>query len=402
MTSRERLLTVIQGGIPDRVPVTVHQWQDYHLKHFMGGLGDLEAFKQCGLDAVCYPGAASRNPPAPDWKVTVTQKDRGDGTQLKEMRVETPGGVLTEIGVQTEYTYSATGHLVRKSEDIELIDKYMPVPEVDPGIARAFAAEIGEHGILRMFTNGPQGSPWQDACCYCGTEPMIYHAMEEPDWTHQFLEILLKKKLEFYKKNLPALKGAVSMIETGGGAASNTVISPAMFKEFCLPYDIRQHAVIHEIDPSLAISYHTCGGMMKILDLIPQNGCNFSETLSPVGCGGDIKDNQDEPVLKKTLGGKVKLMGGINQIQVLTSGTREQIYKEVERCFKGYGQGGGQRPFLPRAQGKHPGLCPGGTGNWGLLPKLSLTRFSRPFYTLPRICPSLLNTTKEPFRPETR
>jgi hypothetical protein len=30
------------------------------------------------------------------------------------------------------------------------------------------------------------------------------------------------------------------------------------------------------------------GGMMKLLDLIPQNGCDFSETLSPTGCTGSI------------------------------------------------------------------------------------------------------------------
>jgi hypothetical protein len=62
MSPRERLTTVIKGGIPDRVPVTVHQWQDYHLKHFMGGQRDLEAFIETGLDAVCYPVEELRNP----------------------------------------------------------------------------------------------------------------------------------------------------------------------------------------------------------------------------------------------------------------------------------------------------------------------------------------------------
>jgi uroporphyrinogen-III decarboxylase len=131
------------------------------------------------------------------------------------------------------------------------------------------------------------------------------------------------------------------MIETGGGAASNNVISPTMFEEFCLPYDIRQHDLIHELDANIAISYHTCGGMMKLLDLIPRNGCDFSETLSPPGCGGDICDHRDEAEIKRTLGAKVKLMGGLNQSEILEKGTREQIYAEVERCFKGYGTGGG-------------------------------------------------------------
>jgi uroporphyrinogen-III decarboxylase len=147
--------------------------------------------------------------------------------------------------------------------------------------------------------------------------------------------------MEFYKKNLTPLKGVFGMIETGGGAASNNVISPAMFEEFCLPYDIRQHELIHEIDPNIAISYHTCGGMMKLLDLIPRNGCDFSETLSPPGCGGDIHDHRDEAEVKRILGSKVKLMGGLNQSEILEKGSKEQIYAEVERCFKGYGANGG-------------------------------------------------------------
>ncbi len=81
--------------------------------------------------------------------------------------------------------------------------------------------------------------------------------------------------------------------------------------------------------------------MIKLLNLIPQNGCDFSETLSPVSCGGDIQDGVDEVIVKEELGSKVKLMGGINQIQALTSGTKENIYKDVERAFKGYGNNGG-------------------------------------------------------------
>ena len=33
MTSKERLLTALDKGIPDRLPVTVHQWQPYHFFH---------------------------------------------------------------------------------------------------------------------------------------------------------------------------------------------------------------------------------------------------------------------------------------------------------------------------------------------------------------------------------
>ncbi len=44
MNSKERMLISLHGGKPDRLPVTVHQWQQYHLDTYMGGVSPLEAF----------------------------------------------------------------------------------------------------------------------------------------------------------------------------------------------------------------------------------------------------------------------------------------------------------------------------------------------------------------------
>ena len=36
---------------PDRLPVTVHQWQGYHLDTYLDGATPLEAFQRFGMDA---------------------------------------------------------------------------------------------------------------------------------------------------------------------------------------------------------------------------------------------------------------------------------------------------------------------------------------------------------------
>ena len=51
MTSKERLLCALDGGKPDRMPTSLHQWQPYHLEKYLGGIGALEAFEKFGLDA---------------------------------------------------------------------------------------------------------------------------------------------------------------------------------------------------------------------------------------------------------------------------------------------------------------------------------------------------------------
>ena len=51
MTSKERMLRALNRETPDRLPVTIHQWQGCHLDKYLGGMSDLEAFRKFGLDA---------------------------------------------------------------------------------------------------------------------------------------------------------------------------------------------------------------------------------------------------------------------------------------------------------------------------------------------------------------
>ena len=57
MTSKERMLRALAREKPDRLPATIHQWQPYHLDHYMGGVDALAAFKAAALHAVTYQSA---------------------------------------------------------------------------------------------------------------------------------------------------------------------------------------------------------------------------------------------------------------------------------------------------------------------------------------------------------
>ena len=51
MTSKERMMRALNREKPDRLPVSLHQWQKYHLDKYLGGMNDLEAFEKFGFDA---------------------------------------------------------------------------------------------------------------------------------------------------------------------------------------------------------------------------------------------------------------------------------------------------------------------------------------------------------------
>ena len=109
-----------------------------------------------------------------------------------------------------------------------------------------------------------------------------------------------------------------------------------MHEEFCLPYDRQIHQALHRIGHKS--SYHTCGGMQNILDLIVQNETDASETLSPPGTGGNITEPDK---VCNAFTGKVAMIGGMDQFNILTEGNEKEIENEVCRLFEVFGKEGG-------------------------------------------------------------
>jgi uroporphyrinogen decarboxylase len=296
LTSKERMLTALDGGKPDRVPATLHQWQAYHLEEYMGGVDDLAAFQAVGLDAAIQyfeamgqfwiPNAEKYAIQTPQWRDEIEVVDENPKARIIHHTIVTPEGQLTyKTGANRQTTW-ITEYLIKKHEDVDLIEKYMPVASLDKeAIARQYDL-IGDLGILRGFVWGDQAGCWQHACCLMEAETLIIETFENPDWIHRLMRVLQEKKLRFIEESLSGAK--FDLIETGGGASSDTLISPKLHREFCMPYDREMHRAVHDV--GLKTTYHTCGGMKNILDLIVENETDASETLTPPGCGGNLTE----------------------------------------------------------------------------------------------------------------
>ncbi|TFG64564.1 MAG: hypothetical protein E4H36_02585 [Spirochaetales bacterium] len=341
MTSKERLLTALTKGKPDRLPATVHQWQGYHLDKYMKGISDLEAFKQVGLDAqIQYfedmaqfwlVDADFTKMNTADWRDEPVLVSRDPENRVTHHVIHTPGGILTYKTAGNTKTTWITEYIIKKDDDIELIRKYMPVPRLDlKPVARRHDL-IGDAGILRGFVWGDQAGCWQHAACLMDINELIMAVFDKPDWVHSLLRILLDKKLAF----IESMQGAkFDLIETGGGAASSTLISPDLHREFCLPYDREMHDALHSL--GFLVTYHTCGGTYGIEEHIVANGTDASETLAPPSVGG----NQEPWELKRKVGDRIALIGGIDQFNVL-EGSEKGIRDKVDDLFNKVGYNGG-------------------------------------------------------------
>lgn len=342
MTSKERMMCALHREKPDRLPVTVHQWQGYHLETYLQGASPLEAFQHFGMDAAIQyfadmgqfwlVDADFSKFSTPQWRDEVTVISEDPDNRVNHHRIVTPGGSLTYKTAGDRKTTWITEYLVKHEDDIDLIRKYMPVPALDQGPLARLYAEVGDRGIVRGFVWGDQAGCWQHAACLMDTTELIYRAMDTPDWVHALLRILLEKKLQF----IEGMRGAAfDVVETGGGAASSTVVSPEIHRAFCLPYDRQLHDALHDLN--FAVTYHTCGGTLGIEELIIQNGADASETLAPPSIGG----NQEPWEVKEKVGNRIALIGGMDQNSVLTRGSAAEITAGVETLFRRVGKDGG-------------------------------------------------------------
>ena len=356
MTSKQRMLAAIERKAPDRLPVTTHHIMQYFLDTYMNSISFEEFFDYFGLDPIvwavphkaderkgCYYDRnqgdvgflESRRISSDNWRIEF--KEIPD-LQYKTFRYDfrTPKRTLSMVTQSNIHTTWVSEHLVKEKSDIDIIAEFATEPLCDVDALNKIAAEFGERGLVRghicCFDIYGQPGCWQDACCLFGTEKMIMAAYDDPEWVHSFLKILQQRKITFVK----SLKGAkYDILELGGGDASTTVISPKLFNEFVAPYDSELIRLAHEAGQRIV--YHTCGGMMPILEDIAAMQPDAMETFTPPAMGADV----DLAEAKRRIGDKVCMIGGFDQFHFFKGCTPEQTRAEVRRCFEAAGGNGG-------------------------------------------------------------
>lgn len=355
MTPKQRFIAALTRKKADRLPVTTHHVMPFFLKKYMNGISNDEFFENFGLDPIRWvmaykPDSAkgeyfdpyhipgyleARRVSSDRWRITQT---RLSDPQYETIRYDfvTPKKTLSTVLQSNEHTSWVSERLIKEKSDIDIIAEYAVVPQCDVAEVNREADEYGERGLIRGFVNmfDVYGQPgcWQDASVLYGIEDLIMASMEDPEWVHAFLKVLLDRKLRFVN----SLQGAkFDVLEHGGGDASSTVISPAIFDEFVGPYD--SQVIRRAQEMGQRVVYHTCGGMMAFLERLADMKPDAMETFTPAGMGGDTILAE----AKRRIGDRVCMIGGFDQFHHFLGCTPEETRKAVRDCFQDAGEGGG-------------------------------------------------------------
>jgi len=302
----------------------------YYLDTYLDGCDWYEAYARFDMDFAIYvnPIYQFAKKDLTNWRIKRTDLGTdAEGVKSWHETITTPKGELTQTFGQNQFTLWNTEHLLKTEKDIELWKAFAPVPiGADLTPVQDAYDKLGDRGIIRSHPYYPgQGSPWQAMCILLGTEESIFMAMDEPDQTHDLLEAIFQKSV----RALELWEGSpADMVETDGGAGSSTVISPDLFREFCLPYNKRQNDLFRSLD--IKTVCHLCGGLMPMLELVAECGDDGLETMTPNSMGGDC----DLAEASHRVGDQLFFIGGLDQNAGFEKGTPENVHRQVLDCFE--------------------------------------------------------------------
>lgn len=347
MTSRERLLTVIRGEIPDCVPVAPDTsnmiparltgkpfWDVYLYEEIPHWKAYIDCVKYFGFDSLM------------DGYVSIKFDDLGQIDRDRKLAIvkrtedrllvrgyrEVNGKLFWEDTVTCYFKYGTPYpdlSLERMGVDITP-SHFEPVYSRNPygdlqgeALYRTVLHEMGDHGLVGVSSG---------TSILVGDEQQVYDYFDDPE----SFEELSQKKLEFYEryfKRLMQMNPRPDFICTGG-SGSLVYQTVDMFRKLGLPIVKRITQLCHEY--GIPSHVHSCGpetNLVKIchdetdltiidpLEIPPMGDCNLKE-------------------LKRLYGDKLVLKGNLHTTSVMLNGTVEEVIRASKQAIDDAAEGG--------------------------------------------------------------
>jgi len=337
MDSRERILTVLSGKVPDRAVFApnIWQWFEYQKLHgllapeIQGCRTQLEVMKYLGVDIF------SRNLLTDirrNWigghsetvyqGVEVSEQIEGNRRQVT---YNTPEGEISEV-----FFFDEPGcTLVQEEYLFKDFDREYPAWKAlfedlqfkfDPGSYETLVQEVGEDGLVMV---GEFTCPLKQLHWHGRADNSIYLLYDHETEMMELMDIYAEKALEFCRElvNRHGVKVVMTMDNL-----DSLFYTPDQFERYCAPFFRRITEVCH--DAGAYFFSHACGRQRDILDQVVDCGIDGLEGIAfpPLG---DI-----ELWEAKTAGERFIVEGGLSAVQLEGPVTRQQAENYVEKLFK--------------------------------------------------------------------
>jgi len=352
MTSRERIITVLKGQIPDRVP-RVPFVQEEFLKCFYPGRERLdrvdtvvELAHTIPFDVIAKPNRfmmpAFFKRDHLNWRVKRDTKREGD-FWVTQTEITTPDRTLTHVTAVPD-AGAATGgvmssvrkHMLEDEQDIASFVRWLPVADDDAQqemreTAAAWNRTVGDMGVC---------APWGWAGVFnfasdlWGIENVMMAPYVEMSTYQTLMETLTRGMVDY---NRPLIEGGATMIGLQGHMANSRSVSADYFMEHVFPYEKQLIDALHA--QGAFTVYHNCGFARSLWPCYRELGMTVWETVAEPPQG----DNSLAEA-KQAVGDQITLLGNLDQVNFLKSATAEAVAEKAREIMR-VGKPGGRYLF---------------------------------------------------------
>lgn len=343
MTNRERFMTALRGGQPDAVPVWEQGINEVCIidaaAHFTGDLPPRKFIHE--MDA------------AEQFKLLNTYKDLIVNLDMDGMAVPTLTGreiigeakIRDRLGIVSHVTphgepFPIDGP-VKSRDDL----KNFKLPKADDSFFTAAYFAVSQFRGARAVVLHSPGTFKLSWALRGKMETLLLDFALDPELVHGLARIVTDYCIELFGK---ALKIGVDAIILEGDLAMNetTLMSPAHYRTFIKPYHKEITDAVHAAGGLIA--KHSDGNLWLILDDLIEAGFDGIHPIQP--------QCMDIGEVKRHCGGRAAVLGNIDCMGVLVSGTPEEVEAAVRETIGIAAPGGGY--ILSSSNSIHPDVKP--------------------------------------------
>jgi uroporphyrinogen decarboxylase len=343
MTGKERILAALERRIPDRVPLYIHGINEAPIigigRHLTQGLPEPKQFHDM-TDAEKLKLVDTLFLIHEHFGVDgFTSFEIGHETPVDEKRVMDDWGIVyvrNPHGIPV-----AKGHPLQESSD--LVGFRPPVPKREHLLLLDLARERFQGRVaLFWLMRGAFVRSWRLA----GMQNLMFRMISDPDFVHRVASLTLEYNL--LQLDLLAAAGLdVLVVEDDIASTHAPLISPRHFQEFVEPYNRTLVERAHGL--GLKVVRHSDGNLWSILEVIIDSGYDGLNPLEP-------QAGMDLGKVKAHCGDRVCLVGNIDCMELLCTGSQEQVREAVRKAIEIGAPGGGY--ILSESNSLHPGVNP--------------------------------------------
>jgi len=190
------------------------------------------------------------------------------------------------------------------------------VPAPLPGSPEIIDARIGRQVPVSSSVGGPLTTT---AAALRGTENLLKDLYRRPEWVHRLLALVTESALNYIDAVAElGLKTGISE-----PMASGSLISPAHFREFVVPY-LKLYTERIEKHSGSGPHLHICGDTRHIWQDMAETG---AAAIS-------LDDIIDMAAAKDAVGDRVLIAGNVRPVETMLLGSPAQVEAEVRECLR--------------------------------------------------------------------